>query len=71
MDNSVTLKGSSELIVEFFEFSVNNILYQRGIYPPEFFHRAPKYGLSLYKVQDEAIAAYISNITKQLDGKYS
>ncbi|TNN55080.1 Mitotic spindle assembly checkpoint protein MAD2A [Liparis tanakae] len=35
----ITLKGSAELVAEFFSFGINSILYQRGIYPPESFTR--------------------------------
>ena len=31
---AVTLKGSAQLVKEFFGFGINSILYQRGIYPP-------------------------------------
>ena len=67
-EGSITLRGSSELVTEFFEYSVNNILYQRGIYPPETFKRVSKYGLSMVIATDEAVAAYITNIIKQLNG---
>lgn len=29
--------GSSKLVTEFFEYGVNTILFQRGVYPPEDF----------------------------------
>lgn len=35
--HKLTLKGSSKLCVEFFEFATNTILFQRGVYPPEDF----------------------------------
>jgi mitotic spindle assembly checkpoint protein MAD2 len=69
-EGSITLRGSSELVTEFFEYSVNNILYQRGIYPPETFQRVSKYGLSMVIATDEAVAAYLTNIVKQLNGTY-
>ena len=37
--NAITLKGSTELVTEFFGYAVNTILYQRGVYPPEEFER--------------------------------
>jgi hypothetical protein len=40
--NVINLRGSTEIVAEFFNFSVNNILYQRGIYPPESFKRVPQ-----------------------------
>ena len=40
--NAVTLRGSAAMISEFFNYGVNSILYQRGIYPPETFTRKIK-----------------------------
>jgi hypothetical protein len=33
----LSLKGSSKLVTEFFEYSINTILFQRGVYPAEDF----------------------------------
>jgi mitotic spindle assembly checkpoint protein MAD2 len=41
--NTITLKGSTEIVTEFFGYSINSILYQRGIYPPESFSRVNKW----------------------------
>jgi mitotic spindle assembly checkpoint protein MAD2 len=65
--NVITLRGSTDIVVEFFEYSVNSILYQRGIYPPEMFKRVSKYGLAMMISNDEGLSVYISNIMKQLD----
>ena len=35
--HKLSLKGSSKLCVEFFEFAANTILFQRGVYQPEDF----------------------------------
>ena len=67
--NIITLKGSTDIVTEFFEYSVNSILYQRAIYPPESFRKVPKYGLAMMLTTDEALAAYISNIMIQLQGR--
>ena len=53
---------------EFFEFSINTILHQRGIYPPESFKRVSKYGLAMMVTTDEALIQYILNIMNQLEG---
>ena len=65
--NVITLRGSTDIVVEFFEYSVNSILYQRGIYPPELFKKMPKYGLAMMITNDDSLSAYIANIMKQLD----
>jgi hypothetical protein len=68
--NIITLKGSTDIVTEFFEFSVNSILYQRAIYPPESFKKVPKYGLAMMLTTDEALSAYITNIMTQMRGGY-
>ena len=35
--SQVTLKGSAQMVAEFFNYGINSILYQRGIYPPGIF----------------------------------
>ena len=35
--HKLSLKGSSKLCVDLFEFATNTILFQRGVYPPEDF----------------------------------
>ena len=67
-DNVITLRGSTEIVKEFFHFSVNNILYQRGIYPPESFKEVNNYGLSMMVTTDETLQAYLDNILRQLEG---
>ena len=46
-DNCITLKGSTDIVVEFFQYSINSILYQRGIYPPEKFTPTKHYNLQM------------------------
>nr|CAG4645068.1 EOG090X0C57 [Leptodora kindtii] len=46
--NFVTLEGSVELIVDFFNYSLNSILYQRGVYPEDHFLPTQHYGLTMY-----------------------
>jgi mitotic spindle assembly checkpoint protein MAD2 len=62
----ITLKGSVEIVTEFFGFAINNILYQRGIYPPDTFSGVAKYGLSLLVTTDEGLKSYLANVLKQL-----
>lgn len=62
----VTLKGSIKTVVEFFEYSVNNILYQREIYPPESFRRVPKYGLAMFVTTDDGLNGYLSQVLAKL-----
>ncbi|CAM9020447.1 unnamed protein product [Wickerhamomyces anomalus] len=57
--SNVALRGSSQIVAEFFDFSINSILYQRGIYPPEDFQMVKKYGLNMLVTCDDDIKAYI------------
>lgn len=67
-ENVISLHGSSEIVTEFFKYSVHTILYQRCIYPPENFKREPKFGISMMVSSDEPVIAYIDNIIRQLNG---
>ncbi|NWU82659.1 MD2L1 protein, partial [Onychorhynchus coronatus] len=64
----ITLRGSAELVAEFFSYGINSILYQRGIYPPETFSRVQKYGLTLLVTTDPELTNYLNNVTEQMKG---
>ena len=64
----ITLKGSTEIVTEFFGYSINSILYQRGIYPPENFARVQKYGLSMLVTTDNGLKDYLAQVLRQLSG---
>lgn len=66
MSKSIYLRGSTRTITEFFEYSINSILYQRGVYPQEDFSTVRKYGLTLLKTHDEELKAYIRRILSQV-----
>jgi mitotic spindle assembly checkpoint protein MAD2 len=42
--HTITLRGSAQIVTEFFGYSLNSILYQRGLYDPAKFVKVPKYG---------------------------
>jgi mitotic spindle assembly checkpoint protein MAD2 len=72
---SITLKGSTELVTEFFKYVVNTcvafpaslgmnqslrrILFQRGVYPADDFHMVKKYGQTVLITQDLALENYL------------
>ncbi|OWF37514.1 mitotic spindle assembly checkpoint protein MAD2A-like [Mizuhopecten yessoensis] len=60
--NAITLKGSTEIVSEFFWYGINSILYQRGIYPPEDFTRVQQYGLTLLVSSDDALKNYLNEV---------
>ncbi|KAL3046759.1 mitotic spindle assembly checkpoint protein MAD2A [Trematomus bernacchii] len=64
--NGITLKGSAELVADFFSFGINSILYQRGIYPPETFSRITHYDMSLQLTTDPKLKNYLTNVVSQL-----
>ncbi|KAM9834414.1 mitotic spindle assembly checkpoint protein MAD2A isoform X1 [Syngnathus acus] len=62
----ITLKGSAELVADFFSFGINSILYQRGIYPPEQFTRVSQYDMSLQVTSDPELKNYLDSVVSQL-----
>ncbi|KAJ9521585.1 mitotic spindle assembly checkpoint protein [Haematococcus lacustris] len=64
--NTITLQGSSQIVAEFFQYAVNNIMYQRGIYPPETFDMAKKYGCNLWLNSDEGLTKYLNTVMAQM-----
>uniref|UniRef100_F7I7J1 Mitotic spindle assembly checkpoint protein MAD2A n=1 Tax=Callithrix jacchus TaxID=9483 RepID=F7I7J1_CALJA len=65
-EQGITLRGSAEIVAEFFSFGINSILYQRGIYPSETFTRVQKYGLTLLVTTDLELIKYLNNVVEQL-----
>ncbi|CAD7962583.1 unnamed protein product [Amoebophrya sp. A25] len=63
----ITLRGSVEVITEFFHYALNNILYQRCVYPASLFRQEKKYGLSLMVTQDEKLQEYLTSVLSQMD----
>ncbi|KAI9813275.1 MAG: Mitotic spindle checkpoint component mad2 [Pycnora praestabilis] len=64
--HKLSLKGSAKLVAEFFEYSINTILFQRGVYPAEDFTPVKKYGLNILVSSDDQVKAYIKRIMSQL-----
>ena len=63
---SLPLTGSTRLITEFFEYSINAILYQRGVYPADDFSTVRKYGLPLLRTHDPELQGYIRTVLRQV-----
>jgi len=66
-DTVITLKGSVEIVSEFFFTAINSILYQRGIYQPETFKRESKYGLTVLTTTDKGLLTYLSSVMSQME----
>ncbi|GFZ42599.1 Mitotic spindle checkpoint component mad2 [Saitozyma sp. JCM 24511] len=65
-NQAITLKGSTALVTEFFEYGVNSILYQRGVYPSDDFRMVKKYGLPMLVTADEGLKEYLQTILAQV-----
>ncbi|CCX07047.1 Similar to Mitotic spindle assembly checkpoint protein MAD2A; acc. no. Q13257 [Pyronema omphalodes CBS 100304] len=65
-EHKLSLKGSAKRVTEFFEYSINTILYQRGVYPAEEFTTVKKYGLNMLVTIDDNVKDYIKKIMGQL-----
>lgn len=62
----LSLKGSTALVHEFFNYSVQSILYQRSIYPSEDFRTVKKFGLPMLTTTDDELADYLDRAMQQL-----
>ena len=65
--STITLKGSTAIVTEFFGYAVNSILYQRGIYPPETFERKQKYGVGILVTTDDGLKTYLVSVLQQIN----
>ncbi|SCV05513.1 LANO_0H09142g1_1 [Lachancea nothofagi CBS 11611] len=66
MSSQLSLKGSTRTVTEFFEYSINSILYQRAVYPQEDFITVRKFDLNLLKTHDDELKTYIRQILQQV-----
>ena len=66
--NTVTLKGSTTTVTEFFQTALSSILYQRGVYPPESFEPRKRYGLTVMGVKDPKLEEYLETVLRQFKG---
>lgn len=63
--NTITLKGSTDTVTEFFQYAMSSILYQRGVYPPENFEPQKKFGITVMAVKDPKLATYLQTVLQQ------
>lgn len=64
--HAISLSGSVATVTEYIGFAINNILYQRGVYPPEDFQQVKKYGLPLMISTDSELNTYLSELLQQI-----
>lgn len=60
------LKGSIDIVVEFFNYGINSILYQRGLYPSNSFIQREKYGLPLLVTTNAELKRYLDVVLNQM-----
>uniref|UniRef100_A0A0N5AS10 Mitotic spindle assembly checkpoint protein MAD2A n=1 Tax=Syphacia muris TaxID=451379 RepID=A0A0N5AS10_9BILA len=65
--SAITLKGSAQMVQEFFHYGLNSILYQRGIYPADTFIRTKKYGLTLLVSSDLKLQEFLKPLLQQVE----
>ncbi|KAG8956272.1 Mitotic spindle checkpoint component mad2 [Tulasnella sp. 424] len=63
---AITLKGSTEIVTDFFKFAVNAILYHRNVYPTDDFQMVKKYGQVVLLTQDLGLEKYIETVLSQV-----
>lgn len=68
MSKAITLKGSAEIIAKYLRYSVNSILYQRGIFPAETFENVKEYGLPLLMITDAKVIEFLDVVLKHVEG---
>lgn len=62
----VQLKGSIDIVIEFFNYGINSILYQRGLYPSNSFIQREKYGLPLLMTTNPDLKKYLDIVLNQM-----
>ncbi|KAI0561085.1 Mitotic spindle checkpoint protein Mad2 [Gracilaria domingensis] len=65
-EHSISLSGSADLVADFFSYGVNTLLYLRGVYPPETFSPAQKYGVTVYLTTDPDVQRFLQNVLTQM-----
>lgn len=63
--STITLKGSAQIVAQYFEYAVQSILYQRGVYPSDSFKQKKEYGIVLWVSTDESFSSYLSTVLAQ------
>ncbi|KAM3956413.1 mitotic arrest deficient 2 [Aphomia sociella] len=63
--NTITLRGSAQIICEYLKFAVNSVLFQRGLYPAETFKAEQHYGITLLLSEDPQIKSFLTNLLTQ------
>ncbi|VDL99900.1 unnamed protein product [Schistocephalus solidus] len=60
VSNAIDLKGSVEVVADYFYVAINSILYVRGIYPERLFKQVQKFGRTVLIAIDEELDKYLN-----------
>lgn len=63
---TITLRGSAQIVSEFFNYAVNSVLFQRGVYPQQAFESQRKYGLQVMVTADRELKSYLDAVVGQM-----
>ncbi|KAG0147475.1 hypothetical protein CROQUDRAFT_42803, partial [Cronartium quercuum f. sp. fusiforme G11] len=63
---SISLKGSTTIISDYFHYALNTILFQRSIYDQNEFKMVKKFGLQMMLFEDQSMINYLDQINSQL-----
>uniref|UniRef100_A0A0X3PMT2 HORMA domain-containing protein n=2 Tax=Schistocephalus solidus TaxID=70667 RepID=A0A0X3PMT2_SCHSO len=66
VSNAIDLKGSVEVVADYFYVAINSILYVRGIYPERLFKQVQKFGRTVLIAIDEELDKYLKCIVDQM-----
>ncbi|KAI7876311.1 DNA-binding protein [Mucor mucedo] len=66
INSSITLEGSSSLVVDYFQYCLSSILMLRGLKPEDSFRLVTRYGLKVYISNEPQLTRYIQGIVQQL-----
>ena len=61
-----SLKGSVKLIVQFFSYAIQSILYMREIYDEKSFMKVTEYGVALQVTKDPVLREYLNKLMEQV-----
>ncbi|XP_058448202.1 mitotic spindle assembly checkpoint protein MAD2A-like [Malaya genurostris] len=65
--HGITLKGSTAIVREYLHYSMNSILYQRNVYPPEKFTSKKQYGIPVLVLTNEEIVSKLKGTLDKLE----
>ncbi|XP_050072595.1 mitotic spindle assembly checkpoint protein MAD2A-like [Anopheles maculipalpis] len=64
--HSITLQGSASIIHEYLKYSINSIIFQRGIYPSSDFLPEDYNGVPVMVSRDKRIKTYLDNVLSKV-----